>query len=519
MLRYLVLLLIPPTALAQTIAFDVTNPASYGHANDPNDHGAKCDGSTPDTLSFNNCLSHANSLGGGACIVPATVTHSCVIDTQINMDNFVGVALIGPPTTLPATTPTLNFTGSSGPLLSMRSTFQVSLKNLKLVYSNPNFFGQAFIDMSGVSPKQTTMDYIADCVISGTSANPNANPLINMDRIINTTIERSWFALAAVGIVGQANSGSYSNVIHIRDNFFVNVSVAHIWNFGQAWTIEGNTFEMGNATFHPDIYPVALDGNLQGCFGCMISGDWIGDTAPQFNSWLVQGHFQGTSFTGNHIEGPNSGSQANGILLGSNSVGVSITANHLQFLVNALGISNNAASDLFVYGNAGMTTSGQPVTGMVEGAPTNFYGDLFVQGTLSKTVGSFRIDHPLAPTLKYLQHSFVESPDMMNIYNGVVTLDSHGKAEVNLPAYFEALNQDFRYQLTPIGGYAPLYVAREIQGNSFLIAGGRPGLKVSWQVTGIRHDAYADTHRIVVEQDKPAAHERLDHGNYPPNKK
>lgn len=30
-------------------------------------------------------------------------------------------------------------------------------------------------------------------------------------------------------------------------------------------------------------------------------------------------------------------------------------------------------------------------------------------------------------------------------------------------------------------------------------------MKVSWQVTGIRHDAYADAHRIPVELDKTAA--------------
>ncbi|HKD13920.1 MAG TPA: hypothetical protein VKE71_05170 [Candidatus Angelobacter sp.] len=123
-------------------------------------------------------------------------------------------------------------------------------------------------------------------------------------------------------------------------------------------------------------------------------------------------------------------------------------------------------------------------------------------GPLNKQAGSFKIDHPLDPDNKYLLHSFVESPDMMNIYNGVAVLDSRGKAVVTLPDYFEALNKDFRYQLTCIGGAAPVYVAQEINDNRFLIAGGKPGLKVSWQVTGIRHDAYANAHRIPVEVEK-----------------
>ena len=132
-------------------------------------------------------------------------------------------------------------------------------------------------------------------------------------------------------------------------------------------------------------------------------------------------------------------------------------------------------------------------------------GNVSIKGNLSKGGGSFKIDHPLDPANKYLYHSFVESPDMMNVYNGVVVLDRRGAGWVGLPDYFEALNRDFRYQLTAIGAPGPyLYVAREVSGNRFKIAGGKPGAKVSWQVTGIRHDAYANAHRISVEVQKPA---------------
>jgi hypothetical protein len=135
----------------------------------------------------------------------------------------------------------------------------------------------------------------------------------------------------------------------------------------------------------------------------------------------------------------------------------------------------------------------------------NIAGSLHVTGSLSKGSGSFQIDHPLDPANKYLYHSFVESPDMMNIYNGVATLDARGAVWITLPDYFEALNRDFRYQLTSMGRPQPeLYIAREIAGSRFRIAGGKPGGRVSWQVTGIRQDAYANAHRIPVEVDKPA---------------
>ncbi|MCC6142339.1 MAG: hypothetical protein IT368_00895 [Candidatus Hydrogenedentes bacterium] len=137
---------------------------------------------------------------------------------------------------------------------------------------------------------------------------------------------------------------------------------------------------------------------------------------------------------------------------------------------------------------------------------TRVDGNLDVSGTLTKGSGTFKIDHPLDPENKYLSHSFVESPDMMNVYNGNVVLDAAGEATVMLPGYFEALNRDFRYQLTPIGGAAPnLHVAAKIAENAFRIAGGSPGLEVSWQVTGIRQDPFAQDHPVEVEQDKPEA--------------
>ena len=139
-------------------------------------------------------------------------------------------------------------------------------------------------------------------------------------------------------------------------------------------------------------------------------------------------------------------------------------------------------------------------------------GDVFIIGSVSKSSGSFRIDHPLDPANRYLSHSFVESPDMMNVYNGNVVTDMAGFATIDLPEYFEALNGDFRYQLTVIDDgedFALAKVVREIEANRFTIRTSAPRTKVSWQVTGIRHDAHAVRHPIVVEADKPAAERGL----------
>jgi hypothetical protein len=180
---------------------------------------------------------------------------------------------------------------------------------------------------------------------------------------------------------------------------------------------------------------------------------------------------------------------------------------------NGLSVGRNATINGSATVNGDLTVvSGLTLTGCCLHAPkgatfgtVSINGDLSVSGNVYKSGGTFKIDHPLDPANKYLYHSFVESPDMMNIYNGNVVTDSHGIATVELPSYFEALNQDFRYQLTVIGQFAQAIVAKEIANNQFTIQTDKPAVKVSWQVTGIRHDAYAEAHRVVVEEDKPAA--------------
>ncbi len=167
---------------------------------------------------------------------------------------------------------------------------------------------------------------------------------------------------------------------------------------------------------------------------------------------------------------------------------------------------NNRADGIGVFGYApspaGTTVAVKGQVASPAGFAGQFIGNVEVQGTLSKTAGSFKIDHPLDPENKVLYHSFVESPDMKNIYDGMAVLNAQGEAVVQLPEWFEALNRDFRYQLTCVGGYAPVYIKQEIDNHRFVIAGGPPGLKVSWQVTGIRHDKAADYYRIPVEEDK-----------------
>jgi len=146
----------------------------------------------------------------------------------------------------------------------------------------------------------------------------------------------------------------------------------------------------------------------------------------------------------------------------------------------------------------------------------NVSGDASVIGSLSKGSGTFVIDHPLDPDNKLLYHSFVESPDVKNIYDGVATLNESGEATIYLPSYWSALNdsETARFLLTPLNTPAPnLHIKSEIKDNHFTIAGGPPNARVSWQVTGIRHDPYILANPIVVEVDK-GPDELVDKGEY-----
>ena len=159
------------------------------------------------------------------------------------------------------------------------------------------------------------------------------------------------------------------------------------------------------------------------------------------------------------------------------------------------------------YGIRGDATAGTGVYGYLSpggaGHAGYFSGRVTVVGTFTNTMSSSRIDHPADPAGKYLTHSSVESSERLNVYSGKIELGPDGTAIVELPEWFEALNEDFRYQLTCIGEHAPVYIAEEIKENRFRIAGGFAGMKISWQVSGVRHDPYAKAHPLVVEEIKP----------------
>jgi hypothetical protein len=131
-----------------------------------------------------------------------------------------------------------------------------------------------------------------------------------------------------------------------------------------------------------------------------------------------------------------------------------------------------------------------------------FSGDVAASGTFTAGVVSNDVDHPLDPGGALLAHASVGSSEMLNIYTGNATTDAQGEATVKMPAWFEAYNTDFRYQLTAIGQFAQVIIAQKMENNHFRIRSSVPNLEVSWQISAVRNDAYAKANPLRVEQAK-----------------
>jgi hypothetical protein len=206
------------------------------------------------------------------------------------------------------------------------------------------------------------------------------------------------------------------------------------------------------------------------------------------------------------------GIQSNGSAAG---VGVAATG---QTGVQASGVTQGVVASGANFGVAGTGAYGVQGLGDDVGIygesltyAGDFAGNVRISGTLEAPGKAFLIDHPADPARKTLAHSCVEAPEVLTIYRGTVTLDGRGRATVRMPGYFRTINTDFGYQLTAVGAAAPeLHVAREIERNSFAIAGGTPGQKVCWVVTSVRSDPWIKAHPFRVERRK----RRKDQGKY-----
>jgi hypothetical protein len=252
-------------------------------------------------------------------------------------------------------------------------------------------------------------------------------------------------------------------------------------------------------------YATAASGGTRGVYGRSNSPN--GDGVQARNAGAAGTGAAMRAFGGNNIGLVATSDTTTGVQgISTSSYGVLGQSNESQ----GTGIYGNApgtsADNYGVYGRSesfygyGVYGSGPNFAGYFAGNVT--VTNNIAAASASASIKSFRIDHPLDPANQTLMHSCVESNERKLVYDGVMTTDARGEASIELPAYFGALNADVRYQLTVIGSFAQAIVKTEIKNNRFVIASSDPKTKVCWQVTGIRQDAYAKAHPLVVEAAK-----------------
>jgi hypothetical protein len=123
-------------------------------------------------------------------------------------------------------------------------------------------------------------------------------------------------------------------------------------------------------------------------------------------------------------------------------------------------------------------------------------GNVTINGSLSKSSGSFRIPHPIKPETHQLVHSFVEAPQADNIYRGKVELVD-GRAEVNIDTVasmtegtFVALNREVQCFTSNESDWDA--VRGSVTGNILTIEcqNAESTATISWLVIGERQDQH-----------------------------
>lgn len=328
----------------------------------------------------------------------------------------------------------------------------------------------------------TTNSAYGDTTVQNTSTSTAARGLYGRGR--GSGVAGANTSSGNTGALGQSTNGVYGQAFSTSGNGVRGVANTGSAAYGVWGSASAGTGVVGQGT--TGMAGTSFSTNGSGVRGVANSG---ADAAGVAGSSTAGFGVSGTGKVG--VEGTTADGQNYG-RLGQASTG----AQGISSVNNGTGVMGRADTGALAFGVWGRSTNGWA---------GYFSGDVQVTGALGSTAAGFLVDHPQDPTGRLLGQAYVASHEMLSTYSGNVTTDADGRATVQLPGYVSALNEDFRYQLTVLGGFAQAVVGQKVRDGRFTIRTSEPGVEVSWQVTGVRADAYARTHPFRAERDKKGA--------------
>jgi Collagen triple helix repeat (20 copies) len=292
----------------------------------------------------------------------------------------------------------------------------------------------------------------------------------------------------AINAIGSSASGAYSTIQATIASTNTTTAAVFGYSSGGSWAVAGQL--PATATASAAVY----GSNLKTTGGYGVYGQGVQGVVGE-NSDIDAGAVFGqndAAASGNESTDPAPGVIGTGFfgVLGQTQIDGGFGIYGLN--TNTTTATGNDNAGVFGLGYF-VGTEGQ--ANDASGYGVGCFGNSLTTGTVYGAAKSFIIDHPTDPANKFLTHICPESNEALDIYRGNVVLDANGEGIVSLPTYFSSININCSYILTPVGAAAPnLHISKEVEGNKFSIAGGNPGLKVSWQVTAQRNDLYMQAH-------------------------
>lgn len=206
-----------------------------------------------------------------------------------------------------------------------------------------------------------------------------------------------------------------------------------------------------------------------------LGGDW------STTSQAIYAQASGTNTIAVQISAPGTG--ATGLQVGGGLKGLVVSANNTTGTTYGIMSSCNSNNCTAVYASA---PAGQ--TSLYASSNATVGGNLIVNGTgyfggyISKPGGGWRIDDPEAPETGFLNHGFVESDLMKNVYDGSVVLDSNGRGTIDMPSWYPKVNKNGRL-------FADDVTKTKLSEGRWTVSG-KPGQVVDWFIIATRDDAW-----------------------------